>query len=197
MGCWRENNMNRCRDCHFLAREIRDVSGLPYKNSLQKKERDRAKAGEVDFFENKERSSLQCYMGVWDEGVKPGKGDRLERVNKTKRDNCFFYPYDEGMMFSAAKELQKREQENKQLKRTNKFSTVGLWIAAFGLIAGLVFNIYDRITEKPPIKVEIQKQVEVNVKEDLGKHTLNPNTIENVPTSQSSPLFTNTTTLQR
>ena len=179
-----------CRDCHFLARDYRGVSGETWKQTVTKEERDKAEAGEIDFFKLKDQASLNCHMGVWDEGVKPGSDDRLERVNKTKRYNCFFYPYDEGMLFDAAKVLQKREQENRQLKRTNKFSTIGLWIAAIGLISGFLFNVYDRYTDDPPIKVEIQKQVEDNVKEI----SLKPSAIENAPTSQSTPSSVNSIT---
>jgi hypothetical protein len=38
------------------------------------------------------------------------------------------------MLFQAAEELQKREQENEQLKRSNLYTRIGLWIAAIGLI---------------------------------------------------------------
>ncbi|OQY01429.1 MAG: hypothetical protein B6I26_03620 [Desulfobacteraceae bacterium 4572_130] len=73
-------------------------------------------------------------MGIWNEGVNPIlKNNRINYLNTLNRKNkCFFFPYNEsGMMFNAARELQKREQENYQLKRSHRYTIMGLWIAAF------------------------------------------------------------------
>jgi hypothetical protein len=81
-------------------------------------------------------------MGVWDEGLDPAKEQRLYRVNEVNRRNkCFFFPHDTGMLFDAARELQKREQENRQLKKSNMFTRIGLWIAALALLANAVIGI--------------------------------------------------------
>ena len=110
-----------CRNCHFLAKESRGGSGDVHSSSVSATERVAVKAGEADFL--KSYYSLKCQMGVWDEGVAPGKEDRLERINITNReDKCFFFPNDPGMMFSAAIELQKRAQENRQLKKSSMYT---------------------------------------------------------------------------
>lgn len=100
-----------CRNCHFLSKEFRDRSGAVTTFSLSDKERDAVGAGNKDFIAS--HYSLKCQMGVWDEGVKPGTDDRTERLNSINRkDKCFFFAYNPGMLFSAAIELQKRAMSN-------------------------------------------------------------------------------------
>lgn len=131
-----------CRDCIFLAKDIReDNNGRVLTFSVKKDEREKAKKGDVNFI--KDRYCLNCHMGVWNEGVSPGKERRLERVNEINRRNeCFFFPYHPDMLFVAAKELQKREQENKQLKRSNLYTRIGLLISAIALFTNAIVNIY-------------------------------------------------------
>lgn len=129
-----------CRHCHFLAKEFRTGSGAVSSSTVSVDERAAAAAGEVDFF--KSHYGLKCQMGVWDEGVAPGKENRLERINTTIRtDKCFFFPHDPGMMFAAAIELQKRDQENRQLKKSNTYTRIGLWIAASALLINAAVNL--------------------------------------------------------
>jgi len=131
-----------CRNCHFLAKEIREEStGRPLIFSVSKEEREKARKGDANFVKN--YYCLKCYMGVWDEGISPGKGQRLKRINEINRSNqCFFFPFHSDMMFKAAEELQKREQENKQLRRSNLYTRIGLWISALALLAYTIFNIF-------------------------------------------------------
>ena len=37
------------------------------------------------------------------------------------------------MLFDAARELQKRESENRQLKKSNFYTRIGLWVASGAL----------------------------------------------------------------
>jgi len=130
-----------CRNCHFLAKEFPEPNtGRRLSFSLSKEEREKARLGQVDFVDD--IFCLKCHMGVWDEGVNLGKGQRLTRVNDTiRRGKCFFFPYDPGMLFDAAKELQKREQENRQLKRSHLYTRIGLWITAFALLASAIIGL--------------------------------------------------------
>ena len=130
-----------CRNCHFLAKEVREGNtGRVLSSSVSIKERATVGAGEADFLQS--YYGLKCQMGVWDEGVAPGKEDRLERINIANRtDECFFFPYNPGMMFSAAEELQKRSQENRNLKKSNMYTRVGLWIAALALFIDAIVNL--------------------------------------------------------
>lgn len=130
-----------CRNCHFLAKEIReDNTGRFLSFSVSASERKKAENGNIGFIPD--HYSLKCHHGVWDEGVSPVKENRLIIVTETKRKKkCFFWPYNPALLFKAAEELQKRDYENEQLKRSNLYTRIGLWIAAIGLVFGAFVSL--------------------------------------------------------
>jgi len=79
-------------------------------------------------------------MGVWDEGVSV-PSDRNTVLNANRGSTCFFFPYNPAMLFTAAKELQKRSSENQQLKRSNFYTRVGLWVAAAALALNALIEL--------------------------------------------------------
>ena len=127
-----------CRNCHFLSKEIREENtGRVLNFSVTADEREQVRNGNINFV--KDHYCLKCYQGVWDEGVTPGKENRSKIVNDTNRKNkCFYWKYSPGTLFPAAVELQKRKAENEQLKRSNLYTRIGLWIAAIGLILSAI-----------------------------------------------------------
>lgn len=73
-------------------------------------------------------------MGVWDEGVSGSTEERNATINLVPRaSGCFFFPYHAAMLFDAARELQKRADENRQMKKSNLYTRIGLWVAAGAL----------------------------------------------------------------
>ena len=122
-----------CRNCHFLSKEYREANtGRVLVFNLTQIDREKiAQTPDEDMFEP---YSLNCHMGVWDEGVMGGTKERDTMINLTSRaSSCFFFPYNPAMLFNAAKELQKRQDENTQLKNSNSYTRAGLWIAACAL----------------------------------------------------------------
>jgi hypothetical protein len=79
-------------------------------------------------------------MGVWDEGV-GAKEDRNTVINLTFRNSCFFFPHHPAMLYDAAKELQKRQSDNDQLKKSNLYTRIALWIAAGALVLDSIIEI--------------------------------------------------------
>ncbi|CAH0354045.1 hypothetical protein AQB9606_03447 [Aquabacterium sp. CECT 9606] len=78
-------------------------------------------------------------MGVWDEAVSGAAIDRQKVILQTeRRRQCFHFPNHSGMLYQAAKELQRRQSENEQLKRSNLYTRVGLWVAAGALVLNVV-----------------------------------------------------------
>jgi U3 small nucleolar RNA-associated protein 14 len=130
-----------CANCHFLAKEHREPNtGRVLSFSVSDKERHKAK-NSINEFVN-ESYSLKCHMGVWDEGISPDKEGRIDRVNNVERMGlCFFYPYNQSMMFDAAMELQKREQEYRQVKLSNMYTRVGLWVASGALLVNAIIGL--------------------------------------------------------
>jgi len=60
-----------------------------------------------------------------------------------RKGQCFFWPYDPNIKkFEAARELQKRDQENRELKRSLLYTRVGLWIAGIALIADVFLRVH-------------------------------------------------------
>ena len=81
-------------------------------------------------------------MGVWDEGVTPGTDHRTKTISQISRTGkCFFFPYQEGMLFQAAGILQKREQENNSLRKSNWYTIIGLFLATIALIVNVFIGI--------------------------------------------------------
>ncbi len=87
----------------------------------------------------KSHYSAKCYMGVWREGA-TSQDDFYSKTVLLKRNNCFFYPHQSDMMFKAAEVLQQRAQENKELKMSNMYTRIGLWIATGALLLNVVIN---------------------------------------------------------
>lgn len=131
-----------CRNCHFLAKEYREENtGRPLSFSLSESERELVRSDPNNAV--KDRYSLKCHVGVWDEGVSQLPGGRDRTLNVTvRKESCFFFPYNPAMLFDAARELQNRENENRQLKRSNMYTRIGLWIAAGALVANAVITYF-------------------------------------------------------
>jgi hypothetical protein len=129
-----------CRHCHFLAKEHQDEAGRVHSYSLSKEEREKAEntpeEAVPDYY------AMNCHMGVWDEGVAGSKEGRNEVINLMQRDSgCFFFPHHPAMLFPAARELQKRAEEHSQLKRSNMYTRIGLWVAAGALAISALVEI--------------------------------------------------------
>ena len=124
------NKKHCCRNCHFLAKYIRAGEfAFPW-NAEERK------LGKVD-----DNYCPECHHTVWSAGIKPSLKAKLTEEIDHKRDNCFFYPVQEGMSFQAATTLQERDAQNSQLKRTNFYATIGLWTAGSGLILSVAMDI--------------------------------------------------------
>lgn len=84
-------------------------------------------------------------MGVWDEGL-GGSDERNRTINVISRaSGCFFFPHHPAMLFDAARELQKRADENKQMRRSNFYTRVGLWVAAGALAVDAVVAYFKNV----------------------------------------------------
>ena len=86
--------------------------------------------------------SAKCAEGIWDTGVNPElKLDLEEILLKQRRDTCFFVEVQDGMLFETARKLHRIRSENRNLKKSHRYTQLGLWIAALGLFMNLVYSI--------------------------------------------------------
>ena len=123
-----------CINCHFLAKETSEAVGGSHVFSWSPSDRSNKAI--------KDHYAAKCWWGMWDCGSDPTLIESLEQLIATDRgDTCFFVETHAGMNFEAAKELQARMQQNRALKRSHLYTTIGLWIAGLGLIANLVFQV--------------------------------------------------------
>ena len=85
-------------------------------------------------------------MGVWDEGVAGSPAERNEKINLINRkSSCFFFPYNSSMLFDAARELERRTAEYQQLRKSNFYTRIGLWIASGALAASALIEYLKNI----------------------------------------------------
>lgn len=134
-----------CLNCHFLCRSYREENtGRELKSSLNEEIRESLETDPVGY--DRGWYLLQCHMGVWDEGVSPvATAEDAVLFLQERGYSCFFIPYRKSMLFPAATEIQKREQENRQLKKTNTYTAIGLWLAGIGLILNGIMALYQAV----------------------------------------------------
>ena len=138
MISFRKSKVHCCKNCHFLTKTNRDIVGNTYRFSWNIHERSE--------FELEKCYSASCYKGIWDTGIDPHLNSRIKDILlENRKHSCFFIETHEGMSFQAAAELHKIRSENRQLKRSYRYTQIALWLSAIGLILGLILEIFDRI----------------------------------------------------
>ncbi|EGQ9939744.1 hypothetical protein CRN32_04100 [Vibrio vulnificus] len=126
-----------CINCHFLSKEyVEDNTGRRLCFTIDEQDRNDIRKRKENTV--KQYYTVECHKGVWRDSM--GKEEFYNRVVKLKRPYCFFFPYQQDMMFAAADELQKREQERNELKRSNMYTRIGLILAAGGLFLNAFVN---------------------------------------------------------
>ncbi|MCP4703699.1 MAG: hypothetical protein GY865_03735 [candidate division Zixibacteria bacterium] len=130
-----------CTNCHFLGKQHSHQAhdeGVAF--YLDEEERQSIKNDKKNFIS--ESYSCRCLMSVWDQRFNDSDAPLLDIINKKERKNkCFFFPYNEGTSFEAAKELQKRSQEHEQLNKSNKYTRIGLWVASGALLINAIVGV--------------------------------------------------------
>lgn len=124
-----------CRNCHFLAKSHQTRGGESHVFSWNEDDRT---TGFV-----KEHYSPNCYLGVWDAGINPSLLEKTNKLIDEDRKNLYFFIENHpGMSFQAAEILQEGRAQNSDLKRSNLYTQIGLWIAALALLANLLVAIF-------------------------------------------------------
>lgn len=128
---------HRCRNCHFLAREDVRQNGFRSTHSWTKEEREKGRI----IIPEELASAPKCRQGIWDTGIDPNLNSKLEEIiDKNRKEDCFFIEHSEGMSFDGATELHRIKYENRQLKRSYRYTLYGLIIAGIGLLTGAFFQ---------------------------------------------------------
>lgn len=143
MISFRKSKVHCCKNCHFLTKTVRDNVGDSFLFSWNIDERSK--------LELKEHYSASCYKGIWDTGIDSRLNSRMKDILlENRRDSCFFIEAQKGMSFQAATELHKIRSENRQLKRSYRYTQIALWLSAIGLILGLILEIFGGMIHNRP-----------------------------------------------
>ena len=129
-----KSTTNCCKNCHFLTKTHIDHGGGTHRFSWTKEERDNCHLPD--------HYSAECVKGIWSTRIDPGLKKSLNRILlENRRDDCFYVETHDGMSFEAASELHRLRNDNRQLKRSYRYTQIGLWIAALSLLANFVMAI--------------------------------------------------------
>ena len=123
---------NSCRECHFLAKTHVDRMGKSDTHSWNTEERANLQIRD-DYV-------AECKKGIWSRRINP----RLNLANifsESRGDTCFFVKYGEGMSFDGATELHRLKNDNRQLKKSYRYTQLGLAIAAGSLFLSLLLEV--------------------------------------------------------
>ena len=125
-----------CKNCHFLAKVHVGRTGEERTHTWGEEERSNLR------LRIEEDHRAACRKGIWDTGVDPHLNSSLKDILlEDRKDNCFFIEAHKGMLFDTANELLRLRNDNRQLRRSYRYTQVGLWIAAAGLTANVLLQL--------------------------------------------------------
>ena len=129
-----------CVNCMYL------ITGYP-KGRFDERESclgeyERDKIRNKDFSWKINERDLSCHYGVWSELLEEVIPNFATFEELTKeRKICLFYPFSNELLLPGAVELQKHEAEYKAKSSSNRYTTIGLFIAAAGLLLNSIIQI--------------------------------------------------------
>ena len=132
------NTKHCCKNCHFLNKTFRNERGAHAELNWNEEDRDNLKV--------EDHYTASCWRGIWNTGIDPGLNSRLPDIlTENRRDECFFIEYHPGMSYQGATELHRIRNDNRQLKKSYRYTQIALWVAAAGLVANCAYYIITNI----------------------------------------------------
>ena len=121
-----------CRNCHFCTKLVLTPFGEETQ-PLSTEERNTLDLSRSSGL----NPHFQCAQGIW--CYAHGTEERFgEFVDRLRGESCFYTRVKPGVSVDAAKMLQDREAAIGELKRSYRFTQIGLWIAAAALVVSAV-----------------------------------------------------------
>lgn len=138
-----KNVKHCCNNCHFLNKSP-NIDRAGEANLTWNKE-DRAKLNVQDHY------TASCWRGIWDTRIDQRLNSQFPvLLTRDRRDECFFIEHYPGMSYDAATELHRIRNDNRQLKKSYKYTQIALWIAVAGVVANSAYNVITDIFLMPP-----------------------------------------------
>ena len=125
--------MKRCLDCHFLSKRHVDILGHEQVFSWTKSERD---IGHVPG-----QYAVECQRGVW--SVTDPATPELALILTQPSSRCYFFEAQTDMSFEAAADLQRRDEEYRELRRSHLYTRIALWVALAALLVDVAVRLSD------------------------------------------------------
>ena len=125
-----------CKNCHFLTKDHIWRNGEVRSGSWDTEERENLRLAV------EEDHRARCYKNVWNTGIDPTLKDKLKEVLlKDRKDDCFFFEVHPGMSSPAADELFRIRNDNRQLRRSYKYTRIALCVAAASLFVNVCLQL--------------------------------------------------------
>lgn len=126
-----------CANCHYFVRVHHGERSGSHTLEIGRENRQKAISGDLSW--QRESESLSCYRGIWDEGVGFPESSKLEQVSKLHRKNqCYFLPYQPGMLLPAAEKLQDTRLTQARELQKIRFAIYAVAISIIGLVIKLL-----------------------------------------------------------
>lgn len=130
-----------CVNCHFLQRRDRFENGQEQTSHWKDSEIDNRKLDEKP---NLARVSV-CSQGVWDGGIDTALDSddkRLKKeIEKNRKETCFFIKRSRSMSNAAAFRLWEKSVENREIKRSYRYTFFALVITGTGVFLNVILGI--------------------------------------------------------
>ena len=130
-----------CVNCHFLQRRDRFENGLVQHSHWEDSEIENRKLDEKPHLA---RVPI-CSQGVWDGGIDTSldrDDERLKRkIEKNRKETCFFIKRSRSMSNDAAYRLWEKSVENREIKRSYRFTSAALGVTVIGIIINSIIGI--------------------------------------------------------
>ena len=144
-----------CQNCHFLQK----VSAA-YNDPKSWDQEDRDECWPRHNRNNDANKEAQynlykiyevgCYKKIWSKeydeyGNGSSKQSLKKEILRNRAEECFFVEYHEGMPFPIAEELFHVRYDTRNLRRSLKWTIVGLFVAAFSSLISIGLQIYNTL----------------------------------------------------
>lgn len=119
-----------CSNCHFLMKVSPDATRVHWNDE----ERSERKIDSV--------YSAECAKGVWSVRIAPDLKESVPRIIMEHRPfgECFFTFYRNGMSNACAEDLERRQADQRELKRSHRYTQIALAISVLALVANVILG---------------------------------------------------------
>ena len=142
-----------CQNCHFL---LKDIPAYTVPKPWDKEDRDECwprynrdnNANKKARYDVYKIDRVGCYKSIWSKeydecGNGSSKQSLKKEILRNRAEQCFFVEYHPDMPFPTAEELFHVRYDTRNLRRSLKWTIIGLFVAASGSLMSVGLQIYN------------------------------------------------------